>query len=91
MLDSATDRDLRIPITATPDSTAGTAADDFELSATEVVFNAGQSRKTITVKHNDDDDLTVDSVTLGFPAARCRLASPSTAEGRATVRGDPDG
>ena len=90
MLDSATDRDLRIPITATADSGEGTAADDYKLSANEVVIPAGQSRKTITVKHNDDDDLTADSVALGFgTAAVWRLETDSRGPGNR--RGDPDG
>ncbi len=82
-LDSATDRDLRIPITNTPDSGEATAAGDYELSANEVVFSAGQSRQTITVKANDDDDLTVDSVELGFGNLPFGVSVP--AEGRSTA------
>ncbi len=84
-LDSATDRDLRIPITATPDSTEGTLAADFTLSANEVVFPAGQSRQTITVKANDDDDLTVDSVELGFNTPQMPFGVSVRAEDRATA------
>ena len=83
ILNEATDRDLRIPLTHTPDSGEGTLATEYKLSATEVVFNAGQSRKTITVSANDDDDLTPDSVELGF--GTLPFGVDNTPEGRATA------
>ena len=81
-LDSASDRALRIPITATAGT--DTVADDYKLSANEVVFNVGQSRKTITISAEDDDDLTAGSVVLGFGTLPAGV-DVSTEEGAQTT------
>ena len=59
-LNAATDRDLRIPITASGEDKL------YTVSASEVVFSTGQSSKSITVTPKDDDNLSNDTVILGF-------------------------
>ncbi len=63
-LEPPSDKTVTIAITATP--TSPTVEDDFKLSAREVVFEAGDTRKRISVVASLDADTDHDKVELGF-------------------------
>lgn len=66
-LDVASDRDVTIPITTDP------AEGDFELSASEVMFAAGDMSMEITVTATSDDDVDDEMVMLGLGALPSRV------------------
>ena len=66
-LDVASDRDVTIPITTDP------AEGDFELSANEVMFAAGDMNMEITVTATSDDDVDDEMVMLGLGALPNRV------------------
>jgi hypothetical protein len=73
-LDQASDRDVTIPITTDP------AEGDFELSAMEVMFAAGDMSMEITVTATGDDDVDDETVMLGLGdlPSRVTAGDPAT-------------
>ena len=74
-LDQDPNRDVTVPITTDP------ANGDFELSATEVMFSAGNMSQTITVTATSDDDVDDEMVMLGLGdlPGRVTAGDPATA------------
>ena len=74
-LDQDPNRDVTVPITTDP------AEGDFELSASEVMFSAGNMSQTITVTATSDNDVDDEMVMLGLGdlPSRVTAGDPSSA------------
>ena len=86
-LDKDPEREVIIPITATPQGT--TSSDDFELSAASVTFNSGDTEKTITftAKHDTLDD-DGDKVKLSFGSLPGAVSRGTTSETVVSITDD---
>ena len=86
-LDKDPEREVIIPITATPQGT--TSSDDFELGAASVTFNSGDTVKTITftAKHDTLDD-DGDKVKLSFGSLPGAVSRGTTRETVVSITDD---
>ena len=84
-LSAESDREITIPITATP---AEGSEDGYELSAESVVFAMGEMTQTITVTASYDDDTEDDSVTLSLGDLPAHVTGGDTTSATVTLTDD---